>query len=195
MNCAKKGKLFVIAGHSGVGKGTLVALLREKNPEIKLSVSVTTRKPRPGEINGVSYFFTEKETFHEMVKQGCFLEWAEFAGNCYGTDKEIVEKNLAKGQDIILEIDVQGALQVTDKNPEAVLIFIESPSFEELKSRLLGRKTESEQDIQKRLSVVEFELAQKNRFNYSIVNDNLDKAFIELENIIKQEMVKNDIIR
>ena len=189
-NSLKKGSLFVISGPSGVGKGTLVSILRTKHPEISLSVSATTRNPRPGEINGVHYFFLDKNDFKNRIKSGEFLEWAEFSGNLYGTNKKFVEKMLEDGQDIILEIDVQGAIQVKNKIENAILIFIESPCFEELKSRLLNRKTESEQEIQKRLAVVKTELEQKNEFNYTIINDNLDIALNNLENIVLNEIKK-----
>lgn len=179
----RKGKLFVISGPSGVGKGTLVALLTAKHPEIVLSVSATTRKPRRGEENGVHYFFVKKEVFLDRVNKGKFIEWAEFAGNYYGTDSIFVEKNLNEGRDVILEIDVKGALQVKEKMPEAVLIFIEPPSMEELKSRLFKRKTESEADIEKRLSIVKSELDQKSKFDYFIVNKFLNQAYTELESV------------
>ena len=192
-NSLKKGTLFVISGPSGVGKGTLVSMLRQNHPEIKLSVSATTRNPRPGEINGVHYFFLTKENFKKRIESGEFLEWAEFSGNFYGTNKNFVEKMLKDGHNIILEIDVQGALQVKNKLQEAILIFIEPPCFEELKLRLLKRSTETEEEIQKRLAVVKSELQQKQEFNYVIVNDNLDTAFKNLENIILKEIdgIKN----
>ncbi|HBG49980.1 MAG TPA: guanylate kinase [Cyanobacteria bacterium UBA9971] len=192
-NSLKKGTLFVISGPSGVGKGTLVSMLRQNHPEIKLSVSATTRNPRPGEINGVHYFFLTKEDFKKRIELGEFLEWAEFSGNFYGTNKNFVEKMLKDGHNIILEIDVQGALQVKNKLQEAILIFIEPPCFEELKLRLLKRSTETEEEIQKRLAVVKSELQQKQEFNYVIVNDNLDTAFKNLENIILKEIdgIKN----
>ena len=141
-NSLKKGTLFVISGPSGVGKGTLVSMLRQNHPEIKLSVSATTRNPRPGEINGVHYFFLTKEDFKNRIESGEFLEWAEFSGNFYGTNKNFVEKMLKDGHNIILEIEVQGALQVKNKLQEAILIFIEPPCFEELKLRHLLVKQE-----------------------------------------------------
>lgn len=180
---ARKGKLFVVSGPSGVGKGTLVRMLQMKHPEIRLSISATTRKPRPGEVRGVDYIFMEKENFLEMVEKGYFLEWAEFAGNYYGTDGNIVDKTIEQGNNLLLEIDVKGALQVKTKRPEAVLVFIEPPSVEELKSRLFKRKTESETEIEKRLSIVRSEIEQKGKFDYTVVNDNLSEAFIEFEKI------------
>jgi len=188
INSVKKGILFVISGPSGVGKGTLVSMLRKNHLEIKLSVSATTRNPRPGEVDGVHYFFLTKEDFKNRIESGEFLEWAEFSGNFYGTNKNFVEKMLKDGKNIILEIDVQGALQVKNKLREAILIFIEPPCFEELKLRLLKRSTESEEEIQKRLAVVKGELQQKKEFNYVMVNDNLDTAFKKLEDIVLKEI-------
>lgn len=189
-NSLKKGTLFVISGPSGVGKGTLVKMLRENTPQIKISVSATTRSPRPGEINGVHYLFLTKEDFKNKIEAGEFLEWAEFSGNFYGTNKKFVEKKLEEGQNIILEIDVQGAFQVKNKLEDAILIFIEPPCFEELQSRLFKRRTESDEEIQKRLSIVKSELEQKKKFNYTVVNDNLDIAFNNLETIILKEINK-----
>ena len=192
-NSFKKGTLFVISGPSGVGKGTLVSMLREKHPEIKLSVSATTRNPRPGEINGTHYFFLTKEDFKNRIELGEFLEWAEFSGNLYGTNKNFVEKMLKDGQNIILEIEVQGALQVKNKLKDVILIFIEPPSFEELKERLIKRCTETEEEIQKRLAIVKKELEQKHEFNYVMINDNLDTALQNLKTIILREIdgIKN----
>ena len=192
-NSVKKGTLFVISGPSGVGKGTLVSMLREKHPEIKLSVSATTRNPRPGEINGTHYFFLTKEDFKNRIELGEFLEWAEFSGNLYGTNKNFVEKMLEDGQNIILEIEVQGALQVKNKLKDVILIFIEPPSFEELKERLIKRCTETEEEIQKRLAIVKKELEQKHEFNYVMINDNLDTALQNLKTIILREIdgIKN----
>ncbi len=195
MNQVQKGSLFVISGPSGVGKGTLVNLLRAKCPEIALSTSVTTRKPRPGEINGTHYFFIEKEVFLYRLKHGDFLEWNEFAKNYYGTDRNIVETAVQQGHNLLLEIDVKGALQVKEKKPEAILIFIEPPSLEELKARLFKRKTESEREIQERLSIVKSEIGKKHLFDYSIVNDDLELAFSELENIIMNQINRTEIYK
>ena len=187
-NSSTKGTLFVISGPSGVGKGTLVGMLRGKKPEISLSVSATTRQPRPGEVDGTHYFFLTKEDFKNRVDAGEFLEWAEFSGNCYGTNKKFVEKSLNKGKNIILEIDVCGALQVKNKMPEAVLIFIEPPSMEALKSRLFKRNTESEEEVQNRINIVKSEIEKKHEFNHVMVNDNLEEAYNTLENIILKEI-------
>lgn len=178
------GKLFVISGPSGVGKGTLVGMLTESHPDLAVSVSSTTRKPRPGEIHGKHYNFIVKDEFIKKADRGDFLEWAEFSGNCYGTDGTFVEKNLKKNKNVLLEIDVKGALQVKNKMMQAILIFIAPPSMDELKARLFKRKTESEAEIEKRLSIVKSELEQKHKFDYIVVNKDLDVAYGELENII-----------
>jgi len=184
----KKGTLFVISGPSGVGKGTLVGMLRAKHPEIKLSVSATTRKPRPGEVEGIHYFYLSKEDFKSKILAGEFLEWAEFSGNYYGTNKQFVQEMLNEGQNLILEIDVQGALQVKDRLPEAVLIFIEPPSVDALKTRLFKRSTEEEDEIERRLAIVKTELDKKNLFRHVIVNDDLDTAYINIESTILKEI-------
>lgn len=178
------GRLFVISGSSGVGKGTLLKLFMAKHPEFKLSVSCTTRKPRAGEENGVNYFFLTKEEFENHIKNDEFLEWAEFSGNIYGTQKAYVERKLSEGKNLILELDTTGALNVKAKMPEACLIFILPPSFEELEARLRGRHTETEEAIQKRLETVKIEIERSNQFDYKIINDNLDRALAELESIM-----------
>ena len=180
-------KLFVISGSSGVGKGTVLKGFLEKNPDFMLSISCTTRAPRKGEIDGVNYFFISKDEFQNCIDNDKFLEWAEFAGNRYGTKKKYIQQCLAEGKDIILEIDTQGALQVKKKMPEAVLIFICPPSIEALETRLRGRHTEDEATIQKRLQEVKTELERAENFDYNVVNDDLDKAIGDLEKIISGE--------
>ena len=177
------GKLFIIAGCSGVGKGTILKMFLEKNPDVKFSISATTRNPREGEKDGVNYFFISEDEFQKAIENKEFLEWAEFSGNFYGTKKSFVEKTLAKGIDLILEIEVQGAKQVKEKMPDAVSIFIMPPSIEELEKRLRGRHTEDEATIQKRLKQVERELEASKTFDYIIVNDNLEKALTQFQNI------------
>ncbi len=186
-----RGNLYIIAGCSGVGKGTLIKLFLEKNPNIKLSVSATTRKPREGEIDGVNYFFVSKEEFEREVKNNEFLEWAEFSGNFYGTKKSFVEKTLTKGTDLILEIEVQGAKQVKDKMPEAISIFIMPPSIQELEARLRGRHTESEEAIQKRLEQVSREIEAGKNFDYKIVNDKIEVALEDMQKIFDSERNKH----
>lgn len=179
-----KGKLFVISGSSGVGKGTLLKLLLEKHSNLKLSISATTRNPRPGEVDGVNYFFTKKEDFLKSVENHEFLEWAEFNGNYYGTKQAWVEKTLNNGEHLILEIETKGALQIKSKLPDAILIFILPPSLEELEHRLRGRNTEDETAIQNRLHEVRREIECSKNYDYKIVNDDLNRALSELENII-----------
>lgn len=181
----KKGKLFVISGSSGVGKGTLLKQLVQKNPELEVSISATTRAPRPAEVDGVNYFFITKEEFLKEVENGEFLEWAEFNGNYYGTKQAWVERNLNKGRNLILEIETNGALQIKKKLPDSVLIFILPPSLEELEHRLRGRNTEDEETIQGRLHEVCREIECSKNYDYTVVNDDLDTALLELERIIK----------
>ena len=182
-------KLFVISGSSGVGKGTVIKKFLENNPNFKLSVSCTTRQKRPGEEQGVNYFYLTRDEFMQAVNKGEFLEWAEFSGNCYGTSKKFVQQGLDNGEDILLEIDTQGALQVKEKMDNAILIFILPPSLEELERRLRGRGTETEDAIQKRLNTVKSEMENAKHFHYQVVNDEVDRAVSEIEKIIKNEQV------
>jgi len=178
-----RGRLFIISGCSGAGKGTLIKLFLEKNPDIKLSVSAATRKPREGEKDGVNYFFVSKEEFKRSIENNEFLEWAEFCGNYYGTKKDFVQKTLDKGIDLILEIDVQGARQVKKKMPEAKTVFIMPPNLEVLEKRLRGRNTESEEAVLKRLSEAQREIEAGKSFDYKIVNDKLETALDDLQKI------------
>ena len=184
----KKGNLFVISGSSGVGKGTLISLLLKNNPNIMLSISHTTRKPREGEVDGVNYFFRTKEEFLKAVEEDAFLEWAQYSDNYYGTKKKFIERKLNEGMNIILEIDTQGALKVKEKMPNAVLIFILPPSLKDLEARLRGRNTETEEAIQKRLNFVENEMQNSQFYDYRIVNDDLQTALIKLGDIIKNHV-------
>lgn len=178
------GTLFVISGSSGVGKGTVIKKFLEKHPDFKLSVSCTTRSPREGEEHGKNYFFLTKEEFKSCIERNEFLEWAEFSGNMYGTQKAYVEKKLAEGKNLILEIDTQGALNVKKIMPDAQLIFILPPSIEELEARLRGRHTETEEAIQKRLNTVKSEMENSKHFDYQVVNDSIDNAVCKLEEIM-----------
>lgn len=177
-------KLYVISGSSGVGKGTVLKGFMSKNPEFMLSISCTTRPPREGEIDGVNYFFLSKDEFQKCIDEDKFLEWAEFAGNRYGTKKKFINQCLSEGKDVILEIDTKGALQVKKQMLDAVLIFIAPPSLETLENRLRGRHTEDEATIQKRLNEVKQELERAENFDFKIVNDDLERAISELETII-----------
>ena len=176
-------KLFVISGSSGVGKGTVIKEFLKRNPEYKLSVSCTTRKPREGEVHGKNYFFLTREEFEACIERQEFLEWAEFSGNMYGTQRPYIEEKLAQGKNLILEIDTQGALNVKKIMPEATLIFILPPSFEELEARLRGRHTETEEAIQKRLEITKLEMENSKSFDYQIVNDNIENAVKKIEEI------------
>ena len=176
----RHGNLFVVSGPSGAGKGTLVARLLEEREDVWVSVSVTTRAPRSGEIEGVHYFFVSEEEFDRMQAEGGFLEWAHVHGCRYGTPLAVVKDRIAEGKQVILEIDVQGALQVREKMPEARLIFIEPPSIEVLEQRLRARGTETEDVIEKRMKTALVELSQKMEYDIRLVNDDLDKAVAEL---------------
>lgn len=182
-------KLFVISGCSGVGKGTVLKEFMARNTEdFMLSVSCTTRKPRLGEVDGINYFFMSVEEFQDCIKKDKFLEYAQFAGNYYGTKQKYINQKFAEGLNIILEIETQGALQVKKKMPEAVLIFIAPPSVEELEHRLRGRHTEDEETIKKRLDLVKVELERSKQYDYIVVNDDLERAVSEIENIARSEL-------
>jgi len=177
------GKLFVISGSSGVGKGTIINEFLKKHPDFKLSISCTTRNKRDGEENGVNYFFLSKEEFNICINNNEFLEWAEFSGNFYGTKKSFVEKCLNNGENLILEIDTKGALNVKKLMPEATLIFIAPPSFEELEARLRGRHTETEEAIQKRLASIKLEIENSKNYDYTVINDTVENAVKKIEEI------------
>ena len=176
--------LFVISGSSGVGKGTVIKAFLEKHNDFKLSISCTTRPVRNGEVDGVNYFFLSDSEFETCINNNEFLEWAEFSGNRYGTKKEYVEKCLKNGENLILEIDTKGALNVKKIMPEAQLIFIVPPSFEELETRLRGRHTETEEAIQKRLASIKLEIENSKFFDYKVVNDTVENALKQLEKIM-----------
>jgi len=177
-------KLFVLSGSSGVGKGTVIKEFLSKHPEFRLSISCTTRGKRDGELHGINYFFISTEEFKACAERGEFLEWAEFSGNFYGTKKSFVEECLNNGENLILEIDTKGALNVKKLMPEAVLIFIAPPSVEELEARLRGRHTETEEAIQKRLASIKLEIENSKKFDYVIVNDTVENAVIKLEKLM-----------
>ena len=179
-----KGKIYVISGPSGVGKGTIVKALTAAYDDIKVSVSATTRSPREGEINGQSYFFLSREEFEKTVENDGFIEYAEYCGNCYGTPKRPVFEMLDKGIDVILEIEVQGGVQVMEKFPEARGIFILPPSMKSLEKRLRGRQSETEEAILRRLETARYELSQISKYDYFVVNGPLDQAVSDVADII-----------
>lgn len=179
-----EGKLIVITGPSGVGKGTLVKLLLQKYPDLSLSISATTRPPRKGEIDGKDYYFLSVETFKKMVDQGAFLEWAQYALNYYGTPRHHVETQIQAGQKVILEIEVVGANLIKKSFPDALRIFILPPSITELENRLRGRGNDPEDAIIKRLNRAKEELAVSDQFDLTIINDNLEMALQNLETAI-----------
>jgi guanylate kinase len=181
-------KVFVITGPSGVGKGTLIRALRERVPGLELSVSATTRSPREGEEDGRDYHFLAREEFDRRAEANEFLEHATYSGNRYGTLRSEVERRLAEGTSVLLEIEVQGARQVRAAMPEAVLVFIAPPDPEALRARLEGRGTDPPEAIDERLRTAELELAAQEEFQHVVVNDDLDRAADELERIVRSEL-------
>lgn len=191
-----KGLLFVVSGPSGAGKGTICNRLAEKM-DIHLSVSMTTREPRPGEVHGESYYFVSMEEFEERKKNSGFLESANVYGNCYGTPKDRVLEEMDKGKDVVLEIDIQGAMQIRENFPTGKFIFILPPSMAELRKRITGRGSESESDINLRMKEVLKEVAYIGKYDYCVVNGELEEAVNRVEAIIIAEhsRVTEDIYR
>ena len=179
------GKLYVVAAPSGAGKTTLVRLLLEREPDVHLSISFTTRGPRPGEQDGREYHFVDVATFQVMKERGDFLEWAEVHGNFYGTSKVWIADRLAAGHDVLLEIDWQGAQQVRAVFPEAIGVFILPPSMEELTRRLTGRGTDSAEVIERRLAAAQAEMRHVGEFDYVIINDGLEQALDDLRAVVR----------
>ncbi len=186
----KKGILTIISGFSGAGKGTLLNEMLKKYNNYSLSISATTRKPREGEIDGKSYFFKTKEEFEDMIREDAFIEYASYVGNYYGTPKSYVMDKLEKGQDVILEIEIQGALKVKEKYPEAMLIFISTPNALSLKERLEGRKTENVDQIKARLKRAAEEASSMEKYDYILINDNLNEAVDNLHQLIQSQKSK-----
>lgn len=188
-----RGVLLVLSGPSGTGKGTVCKVVRDSmGDRLAYSISATTRKPRVGEEHGREYFFFSKEEFEALRDQNGFLEWAQVYDNYYGTPRAFVEEVLASGRDCILEIDPQGALQVRKATDEAVLVFIAPPSLEELRARLTGRGTEAPEEVEKRLSCAEAELAYSNQYDYLIVNDEVEKAAEKMKAILMAERCRTN---
>lgn len=195
MNNKGRGLLIVISGPSGAGKGTICKTFLERNTEVAISVSATTRFPRSGEIDGVNYHFMSKEQFKKKIYDNDFLEYAEVYDNFYGTSKSNVEKLLESGKDVILEIDIQGALKVKENTEEGVFIFILPPSMEELKARIIKRGSETPESLMKRFKSAYKEINFISRYNYAVVNDEVEAAVEKLEAIICAEKCRVDRIK
>ena len=188
MNKAKhKGILLVISGFSGAGKGTLMKALLEKYDNYALSISATTRKPREGEVHGREYFFMSVDEFEALIANDQLIEHAKYVSNYYGTPRSYVEEKMAEGKDVILEIEIQGALKVKEKFPETLLIFVVPPSAEELKKRLIGRGTETMEVIEQRMNRATEEAEAMDAYDYILVNDDLNKAVESLHNLIQSQ--------
>ena len=186
----RKGKTFIISGPSGVGKSTVLSALLEKRPNVYFSVSATTRDPRPGELDGIHYHFMDVDSFRKWIAMDQFLEYAEYVGNFYGTPKRFVDEAMNQGKDVILDIEVQGAIQVTSKRPDAVRIFIAPPSWAELERRLTERGTDSRDKIQKRLLRAKVEFQTAHTYDYFVINDTVENAVEELNAIMTAEHCK-----
>ncbi|GAA0331380.1 guanylate kinase [Bacillus carboniphilus] len=189
----KKGLLIVLSGPSGVGKGTVrKAIFSKDNTKYEYSISVTTRNPREGETNGVDYFFKSRDEFEQMIEKGELLEYAEYVGNYYGTPVDYVRQTLDEGRDVFLEIEVQGARQVREKFPDGLFIFLVPPSLHELRSRLTGRGTDSEEIIQDRLNAAKEELMLMNLYDYVVVNDRIESACDTIDSIVAAEHCRRE---
>lgn len=185
----KKGLLIILSGPSGVGKGTVrQELFKDESLNLAYSISMTTRKPRPTETEGVDYFFVSEKEFEEKIHNDELLEYARFVGNYYGTPQFYVDKLLAEGKNVVLEIEVQGALQVMAKRPDALTIFLVPPSFEELERRIRGRRTEKEEVVKERLDKARKEIATKDEYKYVVKNDDVIKAKEKIAKIIKENV-------
>ena len=190
----KQGLLIVLSGPSGSGKNTVCDMAKEVMPNIWESVSMTSRKPRKGEVDGKDYYFVSEEEFEKNIEDGKMLEHAKFAGNYYGTPRESVQKQLDAGRDVLLVIEIQGALQIKEKIPQALFVFLLPPSMKELKRRLRMRKTETEEKLMERFETAYKEINELPKYNYVIVNDKADEAARKLEAIINAEKCRVDRI-
>lgn len=186
-----RGILVVVSGFSGAGKGTVMKRLMEKYDNYALSISVTTRQPRPGEVDGREYFFRTKEEFQQLIQEDALIEYAQYVENYYGTPRFYVEEQLQSGKDVILEIEIQGAMKVKEKNPEAVLVFVTPPTVEELKRRLTDRGTETQEVIAERLARASEEAEGMDCYDYLLVNDVLEECVDHLHRIIQSEHARS----
>lgn len=189
---ADKGLLVVLSGPSGTGKGTVIRQILEDHEQVRLSISATTRAPREGEKHGEHYFFVTRDEFEDMIQNNAVLEYAEYCGRYYGTPKAPIDTWLENGDDVILEIEVQGGAQVKEKCPDCVTIFILPPSEEELENRLRGRGTEDEETIQKRLATAKEELKEASRYDYNVVNHDVAETAAEIMEILRKEREKGN---
>lgn len=191
----ERGLLIVLSGPSGVGKGTVrQAIFSQEDTKFEYSISVTTRKPREGERNGVDYFFKSREEFEHMIENKKLLEWAEYVGNYYGTPVDYVEKTLSEGKDVFLEIEVQGALQVREAFPEGLFIFLAPPSLPELQNRIITRGTESEELIRNRMAAAKEEIEMMDAYDYVVENDDVELACERIKAIVLAEHLRRDRI-
>ncbi|MCA1053457.1 guanylate kinase [Rossellomorea aquimaris] len=192
----EKGLLIVLSGPSGVGKGTVrKAIFSQEDTKFEYSISMTTRKPREGEVDGVDYFFKSREDFEALIEQGKLLEYAEFVGNYYGTPVDYVRETIDNGRDVFLEIEVQGAQQVRDKFPEGLFIFLAPPSLSELQNRLVTRGTETDEIIQGRLNTARKEIEMMNLYDYIVENDKIEHAVEKINSIVQAEHCKRERVQ
>lgn len=188
----RRGKLLVLSGPSGVGKSTAIGGMREKYPNMFFSISATTRNMRDGDVDGVTYYFKTRDEFLTMINAGEFYEYAEYAGNFYGTPKAPVEERLSRGEDVIMDIEVQGALQIKERCPDAVLIFLVAKDFSVVENRLRGRGDTSEEDIHKRLEQAKWEYTQAHNYHYIVLSDTPERTVNDIDCILQAEKLKAD---
>ena len=188
----RKGRLIVVSGPSGVGKGTVVKKLMDRDPRVRLSVSATTRPKRPSETDGIQYHFVTHEEFERMIAEDCFLEHAQYVGNRYGTPEKAVDEMLEQGFDVLLEIEVQGGIQVMQRRPDAITIFIAAPSFEELARRLRGRGDTDEEKVEMRLQQARMEYLVAPQYQFIVVNDDIEDAVDDVQSILRTEELRSE---
>ena len=189
----RKGRLIVVSGPSGVGKGTVVKTLMDRDPRVRLSVSATTRPKRPSETDGIQYHFVTHEEFEQMIRDDQFLEHAQYVGNRYGTPEKAVNEMLEQGFDVVLEIEVQGGIQVMRRRPDAITVFIVAPSFEELARRLRGRGDTDEEKVQMRLQQARMEYLVAPQYQYIVVNDEVENAVDDVQAILRTQDLRSEL--